>query len=121
MDTSVAWLAGLLEGEGCFTLIHNGYRQTGLAYPRIQLNMTDRDVVRRAADLLGVKKISVTQPVPGLGNFRKEQYRIGLVGSRALDWMLKIFPHMGVRRRRDIEAILSSWEHGLKWIPRRKP
>ena len=38
------WLAGLLEGEGCFTF--NTYS------PVIMLAMTDEDEVRRAATLM---------------------------------------------------------------------
>lgn len=38
------WLAGLLEGEGCFT--YSG------STPMVQLQMTDKDVVERASLLL---------------------------------------------------------------------
>ncbi len=42
----LVWLAGLLEGEGTFDL-HRG------RYARIRLGMTDRDVVGRAATIMG--------------------------------------------------------------------
>lgn len=43
----VVWLAGLMEGEGCFTMGWN--RKSGKMQPRIQLQMTDLDVVQRAS------------------------------------------------------------------------
>ncbi len=42
----LAWLGGLLEGEGCF-MIPKGS-------PRIALAMSDKDVVQRAARLMGL-------------------------------------------------------------------
>jgi hypothetical protein len=45
----IAWLAGLLEGEGSFM---RGKRKDA---PGISLAMTDRDVVERAAKLLRTK------------------------------------------------------------------
>ena len=41
----IAWLAGLLEGEGCFRLDKG-------KYPIIRLGMGDEDVVVRAASLM---------------------------------------------------------------------
>lgn len=44
---NISWLAGLLEGEGCFQ-VRNGCSID------ITLNMTDRDVVERAHSVSGV-------------------------------------------------------------------
>lgn len=47
----IYWLAGLLEGEGCFTVRRYEGRQTG-GLPVINLWMTDLDVIKRASTIL---------------------------------------------------------------------
>ena len=44
----IAWLAGLLEGEGSF-----GAYVKGSQSPCIQFSMCDKDVLERAANMLG--------------------------------------------------------------------
>lgn len=53
----IYWLAGLLEGEGCFHLD----RIRGTPVPTIRVKMTDRDVVQKVAAVLriGLKKSGV--------------------------------------------------------------
>ncbi len=48
------WLAGLLEGEGSFLAGPPSARNV----PRVALEMTDRDVVARAARLLAVDRFT---------------------------------------------------------------
>lgn len=92
----IAWLAGLLEGEGSFTWSYT---------PQIQLQMTDRDIVERAAKLLGV----------GLRNpwMRKDGYQTVWscvpCGSTAISWMMTLFPLMGERRQAKIRELLTRW------------
>lgn len=43
------WLAGLLEGEGCFSVRQDGQRRS----PKVLINMTDKDVIERVAALVG--------------------------------------------------------------------
>lgn len=52
-DIEIAWMAGLLEGEGCFTA--EGGQRARFRYPRITLGMTDRDVVERASVLFDAR------------------------------------------------------------------
>lgn len=44
-DVKAAWLAGLFEGEGCFSIAKNGGT-------RVTIGMTDRDVVERINALI---------------------------------------------------------------------
>jgi len=44
----IAWLAGVLEGEACFDLNRGDPR-----YPRMRIEMTDRDVLVRIKQILG--------------------------------------------------------------------
>jgi hypothetical protein len=99
----VAWVGGLLEGEGCF------FQFNGC--PQIKLAMTDGDTVERAACILGRK---CTGPHPrkspsNNGRHRKPIYLTIIAGARAVAWMLMIFPFLGARRKAKIVEVLSVW------------
>ena len=55
---ALAWLAGLLEGEGCFTINWNA----GRGYPVIYVTMCDQDVVDRAGAMLGATNVRFDPP-----------------------------------------------------------
>ena len=88
------WLAGLLEGEGSFDL-HRG------RYPRVRLGMTDRDVVGRAATLIGGRVRLSLKPVPAQATWHVE-----VSGTKAVEVMRAILPHMGARRSAKIATVL---------------
>jgi hypothetical protein len=89
------WLAGLLEGEGTFDL------QRG-KYPRIRLAMTDRDVVGRAATLMGTKVRLSLRKAPVTSTWHAE-----VQGPRAEALMEALLPYMGSRRSGRIAGILA--------------
>lgn len=91
----IVWLAGLLEGEGCFDLQRN-------RYPRVRLAMVDRDVVGRAATLFGSSIRLTLKPKPASPIFHAE-----VQGPRAAEIMRAILPYMGARRSAKIAEILS--------------
>lgn len=99
-STEVAWLAGLLEGEGCFYLSVLGYLQ-------IELAMTDLDVVQRAAKVGGAVT-TITTRYDKRGT-RKPTYRICFNGFQAIRIMEKILPYMGKRRTAKIERLIKVW------------
>lgn len=100
-EPDLYWIAGLLEGEGSF--LKGPPSSPGL--PAIQMVMVDRDVVSKAADLLGC----------GVGTVRprqshwKESYSIRLKGSRAVEWMRALRPLLGERRQRQIDRAIASY------------
>lgn len=94
LDT--VWLAGILEGEGCFD------RQRG-KYARIRLTMTDRDVVGRVATLFGSSIRLTLQRAPKSPTWHAE-----VQGARAEAIMRQILPFMGARRSAKIAEILSA-------------
>ena len=103
IETELAWLAGLLEGEGSF--------QQGPpsrpTQPRVMLNMTDEDTVLRAALLMGV--VSVVRVAPGIPH-RKTIFQIALRGQRAVSLMRALRPWMSVRRKAQIDAAISCYK-----------
>jgi hypothetical protein len=97
------WLAGLLEGEGSFMRTS---KTSGDWRPLIRLHMTDRDVVTRAAAMWGVGVLS-----GGKGRFDhyKPTFIAKISGSRGAEWMVRLRPLMGERRRGQIDAALDGW------------
>ena len=88
----IAWLAGLLEGEGCFLVIRG-------SYPAISLGMTDEDIIVRASIMLGTK-------VSHSGNM----YTTQVSGLRAIPWMMTLYTFLGKRRREKVAKIIRLWK-----------
>lgn len=96
------WLAGLLEGEGCFTLsTPNKY---GIRYPVIACGMTDQDVVERIGKLFDANVNHKKQ------RGRKDIYYLQIKGQRARHFMRMIYPYMGKRRQMAIQRALQEPE-----------
>jgi hypothetical protein len=102
------WFAGLMEGEGSFGIWRHCMRHRRLPqtyrYPRLQLMMTDKDVVARAADLLGVKMQGPYGPYAQIGKL--PVYRVACSGRRAVKIMQRLRPHMSKRRRAQIDRAI---------------
>jgi hypothetical protein len=92
-DPDLAWLAGLLEGEGSFSRY------------QVQLRMTDEDVVRRAADLMGATK-SPWKEEPRFAHW-SPTWCVAVTGRRATDLMMHLTPALGTRRRARIAEVVA--------------
>ena len=94
----IIWVAGYLEGEGCFSY--------GCS-PTIRVGSTDCDVIEKLSRILGSK---INGPYGPYGKNNKPQYKpfylTWLNGFRATEWMKLIRPFMGERRCRKIDEIL---------------
>lgn len=97
-----AWLGGLFEGEGCFTIRKRNGRAAGGA---CQLLMTDRDTVERFGRILGVGTLRVKKPSqPG----RKVAYGWTLNGFEANQAFIAfIWPWLGARRKARAAEVLT--------------
>lgn len=113
------WLSGILEGEGSFGVRKVVRRGDTLHAPRrysdpiIQLSMTDEDVVRRAAALLGAWCNRYDKTGPN----RKPRWATSVVSGRAAAWMTILCPLMGSRRQERIREVLAGWE-AIRHLPR---
>ena len=96
---AIAWLAGLLEGEGTFSTT----RADGHTYPLLQLNMCGGDVVRRAGTMLGAASVRLLEP---RHPHWSSTYVTKVSGTSAAEWMGILRPLMGVRRREAIDRAL---------------
>jgi len=97
----LAWLGGLLEGEGYF------FPKRG-KYPAISLNMTDRDSVEKVAIIFGTK---TKGPYGGIKENHKFTWRTEISGSQAAGWMMTLFQFFCKRRGLTIKSILKIWRN----------
>jgi hypothetical protein len=101
--TQIAWAAGLFEGEGC---MHKAKHRPN-SYT-MELWMTDFDVVRRFADIIGVGTVSERtrqqahwKPILGWRLYKRADI------SKVLDVLL---PYFGDRRAHKALDILDNLE-----------
>lgn len=94
-DIEIAWLAGILEGEGCFAINRT---------PKITLSMTDADIIQRVASMCHKKVYTVPPRKDGW----KTVYRVEVFGEQAIELMRKILPHMGQRRSKKINEVIQN-------------
>jgi hypothetical protein len=98
------WLAGLIEGEGCF------YLNTGQGKPKIQVKvkMTDEDVIRRIHSITNLG--SVNGPYSN-GDAKWKQVYVWTINRQAdaAAFMMTIYPLMGIRRQSKMKELLTIW------------
>lgn len=106
IETRMAWVAGVLEGEAYF-----GLANKNKTTPIIQLEMTDKDIVEKICPLfrntIGSRKRK--------DNW-SEIYRIQVCGLRAAAIMMTVYSFMGKRRQDDIKYILEAWRKAQSYI-----
>lgn len=96
-----AWLAGILDGEGCFTYSNGGKN------PVVTVAMSDFDVIERVAAVTGVGTILEYKVAAG----RKPMLR-WWVGRRrdVARVLLAIYPLMSERRQSRIAELVASFD-----------
>lgn len=98
----VTYVAGLLEGEGCFQFSNS---------PTIRLSMTDKDIVTKARNLMKVDRIIYAHKSDSVSRNRwKQKYTLTLHGNIAIQWMMTIYSLMGERRKAKIKEIIYAWK-----------
>lgn len=102
-EQEIIWLAGILEGEGCFRILTDKHNINTRAKLRVELTMTDKDVVEHAASIF-----------PGTVRLRtpheqyKQAYRVSWCSAKAEEVMRAVLPYMGERRSAKISACLTT-------------
>ncbi len=99
----LAWLAGLVEGEGSFYL-HNRKDYPSVLF---QISMSDEDVIRRAQKVLGgIGSISIKKPGP---RSVKPQWQWRVMAQAEVAWVMDLlYPFMGLRRAAKIDELRAS-------------
>jgi hypothetical protein len=91
-----AWLAGLIDGEGCMDAPRNN--------ARLRIKMGDLDIILRAADIM-----DATTYMEYATNPRHKDMMVAQVtGDRAVAVMRAILPWLGSRRSAKATEIITS-------------
>lgn len=110
--SNIAWAAGVLEGEGCFS-IHTRSR-TGKQEFAIHCEMTDEDVVRRLYNIFLVGSICYRENKRKDGRTRKPSWIWSVQSKVAILSVLKqITPYMGYRRQTKIMEMIKGINESL--------
>jgi DNA modification methylase len=103
-----AWLAALIDGEGCITILEaKSPHGSGSSYPPVlQVRMCDLECIEHAAKITGLGSPSPRQEPPSAPNQRGSyQWRIN--GRNAADTIAEIYPFLLIKRKQAIVA----WNH----------
>ena len=102
----ICWLAGLLEGEGSFYTYTKKQLKNPTTYPELSVQSNDEDVILRASLLIGSR---VSDVVPY--NYSKlKSYKVRACSTKAIQWMMTIYPLMGIRRKAKIKEVITAWK-----------
>jgi hypothetical protein len=97
-----AWLAGLIEGEGAICAEKKSDNRRH--YLRVSLEMTDKDVIEHAGEVMHTK--SAIESREPRGENYKPSWRIRWSGVQAENLIRRIDPYMGQRRKAKIKECL---------------
>ena len=92
-EIKLAWLAGILEGEGCFKMDPR---------PRIAVAMTDEDIIERVATLFSSSYTKWNVKTKG----GKSVWQTTIGRRKDLPELLtRLYPYMGKRRQEKIDEL----------------
>jgi len=116
-ETDIAWIAGLLEGEGYFGIDNRSKDRYEISKtppaPFIKISMVDEDIIQRLSKLLDKSYFSPSRKtVTG-----KQVYTLHIGEKEKVLFILqKILPYMGVRRGERITECISHLQTWKEWV-----
>ncbi len=125
-EVELAWLAGLLEGEGCFYLATRK-NQDGTPRPLLSVicSMTDEDVIRRMHDLIGFGNFHTRDRSHENPRYKKSYTWQSSDALLLMPLLHSLLPLMGERRGAKIDELIAAmdgWkrimtrDHGKLWM-----
>lgn len=93
-EQSIAWMAGLFEGEGCILA------PTDKGPLRIKIGMGDKDVLEKFHGAAGCGCVSGPWPCSGIG--KRPYWEFAVSGRRAYALAAAMWLHLGSRRREQV-------------------
>jgi hypothetical protein len=106
-EAELAWLCGIWEGEGSWSYKperrkpnRNGKVYVEKSHLRMNLQMTDEDIMLRVASIMDGRKITYTEggPVHKAAG-QKPSYYLSIGGEPAHFWTKLMLPYLGKRRK----------------------
>lgn len=116
-EIDIAWLAGLLEGEGSFLLDNRSAKRfkvsTSPPSPFIKIQMTDEDVIKKVATMVNKNVFSPTRKTVK----SKTTYSVHIGDRPTLRILLpRLFPYLGARRQAQAQDLLNALKDHEKWL-----
>lgn len=116
-EVDIAWMAGLLEGEGSFGLDNRSQKRyknfTSPPGVYIKISMIDEDVIEKMAKLVNKNYFSPTRVTAK----NKNVYTLH-IGDRATLLVLlpRLFPYFGKCRQVQVKFCIDALENWKKWL-----
>lgn len=109
-EQAAAYLAGLIDGEGCISLctLKNG-SQAGTRRRVVTIGMTDKEIIDLAARLLAQLGIGFARCDRFPGGTRKHVWTISIQARSDLIKIAELIPVQHAGKRERLDAILSSY------------
>lgn len=111
-EIDYAWAAGILEGEGCFSIYRRKDRANTLN-TSILCEMADEDVITKLFKVFGVGTVCLRKNIAGRRDERKRKPTwIWSVQNKAgqLEVLMRVMPYLCSRRLEKARELLTSIE-----------
>lgn len=107
-DIELGWVAGIIEGEGSFSLDN----RQGYNYPIIQVSMSDEDTINRLLEVTNIGTVCFSHPASQAIRGDKPLWKWKVSKQQdTIALMNLIFPLMSQRRQHRITEVLNAWEN----------
>ncbi len=118
-ETTITWIAGLLEGEGTFSIDKRSRDEVAGTPSTVSviLRMSDKDVVQKFANYVKKNVIMIKQTKKEIAEGRKPMYSC-YFGDRSTCYYIltKILPYMGERRSKEIRKQIQHIKDWAAWV-----
>jgi hypothetical protein len=105
-DTDVAYLAGLIDGEGCFYYV----KGTGGFQARMHITNTNRDILEWCKKITGYGYIHLKEKPKKLNHAQAFRWVCSGLGIKCL--VPKLLPYLQIKKAQ-AEEIMRSFQQGL--------
>lgn len=116
----IAWVAGLIEGEGTIRThkTRPSQAQEGItyAYPMVSVQMTDEDVVRRAQEWTGLGRVLGPYNVPSRPGSKPIWMWHVMRKDQAMTLIAMVWAYLGERRREQARRTLGAFSKGTGYV-----
>ena len=116
-EIDIAWLAGLLEGEGSFQVDARSATRYKVSSsppsPSIKIQMVDEDVIKKVATMVNKKMFSPKRKTVK----NKQTYQVHIGDRPTLRILLpRLLPYLGARRQAQAQLLLDALKAHEEWI-----
>lgn len=108
-ELQYAWAAGVLEGEGCFSIFQRKTAKWDHKSLAIHCEMTDEDVIRKLHSVFDVGTVNIRENTKGRTDFRprKKTWIWSVQNHVGIEKVCQyVLPYMGERRSAKIKELL---------------